>query len=376
MRVLYWADLFWPYVGGAEQFGATLVPALQQRGHEVIVVTSHHYLDLPNQGRHKGIPIYRFPFRQGLQRGDAALCLEARKRVASLKRSFKPDVIHLNALGPSALFHLQTVDAHAAPVLVRINTDLFGSEGELPNTLTGQILHRADWITCVSNATLTQVHRWLPQISDRTSVIYNSVDIPRAPSPLPTDPPRLLCLGRLIPEKGFDVALAALALLIDRFPDLRLVVAGDGPERAALEHQAAELGISQSVEFIGWIEPEQVPAILDQATAVVLPSRREGLPMVALEAALMARPVVATRTGGIPEVIVHEETGLLVDKDDSRGLATSLALLLAEPERAAAMGQAAYRHARSTFSSERCVQSYLDLYQRLINDSPRRTAPR
>ena len=245
MRVLYWAELFWPYVGGAEVFGMELIPALQQQGYEVIVVTSQHYLDLPDEARYKGIPIYRFPFRRALTGGDIGLFIGVRRQVARLKQSFKPDLIHINAISAHVLFHLQTAEAHPAPVLARINTEILPSESDVPDTLTGQVLRTADWITCVSSAALAQVHRWMPERIHRSSVIHNGVDVPLcSPKPLPTAPPQLLCLGRLIPDKGFDVALAAVALLIDRFPRLRLIMAGDGPARRELERQVTELGLS------------------------------------------------------------------------------------------------------------------------------------
>ena len=82
-----------------------------------------------------------------------------------------------------------------------------------------------------------------------------------------------------------------------------------------MEQQAAKQGIGHAVEFTGWIDPEQVPALINHATLIVMPSREDSLPLVALEAARMARPVVATRVGGLPEIVVHQETGLLVEPE-------------------------------------------------------------
>src|SRR5206468_1041812 len=109
------------------------------------------------------------------------------------------------------------------------------------------------------------------------------------------------CLGRLIPAKGFDLAITAFSLLVERFPNARLVIAGDGPARSTLEAQVASLKIRNTVEFTGWIAPDQVPDLINTATMVLMPSRREGLPLVGIEAALMRRPLIATRVGGLPE---------------------------------------------------------------------------
>ena len=91
----------------------------------------------------------------------------------------------------------------------------------------------------------------------------------------------MLCLGRVIPSKGFDLALRAFGKLTDQFPNARLVFAGDGPDRPLLQRKASELGIADAVDFVGWVSPDDVPTILNSATVFVLPSRIEGLPLAA-----------------------------------------------------------------------------------------------
>jgi glycogen(starch) synthase len=128
------------------------------------------------------------------------------------------------------------------------------------------------------------------------------------------------------------------------------------------------MGLTRAVDFVGWVAPAQVPTLLNSATAVVISSRQEALPLVALEAALMARPVVATRVGGLPEVVVHQKTGLLVEKDSREGLAAAISFLLDHPAVAAQMGQAARSRAREVFSLERCVAAYDALYRTLARE--------
>ena len=107
-----------------------------------------------------------------------------------------------------------------------------------------------------------------------------------------------------------------------------------------------------------------------------MPSQNEGLPLVALEAALMARPVVATHVGGLPEVVVHQETGLLVENGDTGGLTEAVAHLLDHPETAIQMGQVARRRAQEFFSFERCVDAYDALYRKLYNRATDGCSPR
>jgi len=105
-----------------------------------------------------------------------------------------------------------------------------------------------------------------------------------------------------------------------------------------------------------------------------VPSRYEGLPTVALEAGLMARPVVATRVGGVPEIVVEQETGLLVDPGDWRALAEAIEFLLTEPKTATEFGQAARRRIQTLFSFERYIDAYDALYRKLITRSDAKTS--
>jgi glycogen(starch) synthase len=179
-------------------------------------------------------------------------------------------------------------------------------------------------------------------------------------------PPRILCLGRHVRDKGFDVALDAFARIADRFPESRLTIAGDGPERAALQRQASELGIAGRVDFPGRV-PEVHP-YFEAATLVVMPSRwEETFGLVALEAALMGRAVVATRVGALPEVVQDEVTGMVVESEDSAGLALAIASLLERPAVVRRMGRAARERALEAFSLPRCIDRYEELYRRLAS---------
>jgi glycogen(starch) synthase len=373
MRVLYWSELFWPTIGGAEIFAAELMSALREHGYEFIVVTSHDqshdHLDLPDEAEYKGIPIYRFPFRKALMSGDIGLFIEAQGKVSRLKQAFRPDLVHINAVNPSVLFHLKTASAYPAPMLVRMNQQIVSSQGGGPNTLMSEVLRTADWVTCVSQAVLDEVHQLVPRIIPRSSVIYNGIDLsPLTVEPLPTEAPILLCLGRLVPAKGFDQALTALAIILDRFPNVRMVLAGDGSAKLSLEQQTAELGLSEVVEFMGWVEPDKVMSLINSATIVIMPSRREGLPNAAIQAAMMGRPIVATNVSGLPEVVLDGQTGLLVRKDDNSALAEAIAFLLDHPEVAIEMGSAARRRTKELFSWQNCVAGYKVLYQKLIKE--------
>jgi glycosyltransferase involved in cell wall biosynthesis len=161
------------------------------------------------------------------------------------------------------------------------------------------------------------------------------------------------------------LALAAFASIIDRFPEVRMSIAGDGPERTQLERQIAEWHLEGKVELLGWVAPDNVPALLNTATMVLMPSRWEGLPSVALQTAMMARPVVATSVGGLSEVVVHQHTGLLVPSEDHAELASAIAFLLEHPTIAVQMGRNARKRVQEVFGWQRCVDAYDALYRQL-----------
>jgi glycogen(starch) synthase len=371
MRILYWTPFFLPDIGGIEVLAAKALPKLQQRNYDLVVVTSHGRYDLADETQYNGISIYRFHTRSALGKGNLIQLIGIRQQVAKLKQSFEPDLVHINFSDPSVYFHLSTANAYPAPTLVTLHQNLayFGLKGGL-DTLLGQTLSMADWVTAVSGVTLSGIQAFMPKIRERSSVIYNGLDTPDLlPEPLPFETPQMLCVGRLLHQKGFDLAITAFAALLDRFPRARLTIVGDGPSRFDLEQQAAALGLGEAVEFKGRISPEHVPELMNKATIVVMPSRSEGFPMVALEAAQMARPIVATPVGGLPESVVHQQTGLLVEPEDSLALAEAIAFLLSHPDIARQMGQAGRSRALDIFSMERFVDAYDALYRKLIQEA-------
>jgi glycosyltransferase involved in cell wall biosynthesis len=167
---------------------------------------------------------------------------------------------------------------------------------------------------------------------------------PPAALPAPPGMPKLLTLGRLHRNKGFDILLRALALL----PGAHLSIGGEGPERAALEALAAELGVAERVAFLGW--RQDIGALLAGCDLYVCPSRHEPLGNVVLEAWSAGRPVVAADAVGPAALIEADRTGLLVPKEQPGPLAAALAALLADPGRAAALataGRAAFERAHA-----------------------------
>jgi glycosyltransferase involved in cell wall biosynthesis len=169
----------------------------------------------------------------------------------------------------------------------------------------------------------------------------------------------ILTVANLRSEKAHEVLLVAAAQL-RRYSHLRFLIAGDGPRAAELRALAKTLGVARQVSFLG--HREDVPALLASADAFVLPSRSEAFPNGAIEAMAAGLPVVATRVGGLLDLIDEGRTGLLVPPDDPAALAAAIESLVLSPARAAMLGAAARDEVTRRYSFDRMVRGFEDLY--------------
>jgi glycosyltransferase involved in cell wall biosynthesis len=183
-----------------------------------------------------------------------------------------------------------------------------------------------------------------------------------AAGPEPPPPPastRLATVGRLIPIKGLDVLLRAFAAARMRLPELTLEIAGAGPLDAELRAAAPE-----GVTFLGRVE--NVADVYERNAIVVVPSRGEGFGMVALEAAERGRAAIVSRVGGLPEIVVGGETGLVVPPGDEGALADAIVELAGDPERVRAYGSAARLRALASFSESDAAEGIDAVYRHLL----------
>jgi glycosyltransferase involved in cell wall biosynthesis len=169
-------------------------------------------------------------------------------------------------------------------------------------------------------------------------------------------------IGRLTGQKGVDVLLRAFALVERHHPTVKLILAGEGPDRPALARLAKSLGLRR-VMFLGW--REDAADIMADIDLLVVPSRWEGFGLVALEAMAMGKPVVASNVSALPEIVAHAETGLLVSPGDAAELAEAMMAILSDTKRAAEMGRAARERVLKEFPVERMARRMSGLYKQL-----------
>lgn len=364
MRVLCWSSAFWPAIGGAEILIMELLRGLRKRGVELAVVTDQNADGtLPALATLQGIPIYRFPFHAALESGDPEEVGRLRAETRAVVHRFQPDLIHLHTLTPAAWFCGAALDAHPTRLVVTRHSLFEPRSRPVPDALPILILRRADWIACCSRAVLEETRAVLPESAGRSSVILNGLPPPGLEPPSLPDPPVLLGLGRQVRQKGFDLAVAALPGIRSRFPRARLALVGDGPERAHLAAQSLALGVGDALELTGWVPPARVPARIGAASLVLVPSRAgEAFCLAALQAGQMGRPVVATRVGGLSELVRDGETGVLVEPDDPAALCRAAVHLLEHPEVLERMGRTARSWTGAAFTHHRYIEEYMELY--------------
>jgi glycosyltransferase involved in cell wall biosynthesis len=175
-------------------------------------------------------------------------------------------------------------------------------------------------------------------------------------------PHMIFACRQLFPRKGIRFLIEAAAQLAPRFPDLKVVIAGDGFERPELLRLAESLGIADRVTFLGWVPNTDLPPYYRAAAVSVIPSLEEGFGIPAAEAMGCQTPVVASDAGGLPEVVEHGVTGLVVPRGDSSALATAIGALLADPFKRTQMGLAGRERALRLFDWDRTAEQLEQIY--------------
>ncbi len=230
-------------------------------------------------------------------------------------------------------------------------------------------------IICVSRAVANSLP--ISPEDPRIRIIPNGIAI----TPLPTDEEinslglrlndalsLVIGVGRLSPEKGFDLLIRAAKIE----PAIQVIIAGEGPERARLQKLAEELEVSDRVQLIGRIE--NPTSLMRIAKLVVVPSRSEGQGIVALEAMAMNRAVIATAVGGLPEVVIHNETGILVPPESPEAIAASIKDLIYTPTLRMSLGNAGRLRVEQHFSLDRMLTTTIATYRDALLTSRNRRA--
>jgi glycosyltransferase involved in cell wall biosynthesis len=352
-------------ISGSEAHLLSLLPRLRERGWDVRMLMLHQHepgaWEFADALTARGVPLDAIPLR-------ADVDPVAFFRVVGYLLRARPTILHT---------HLVHAEAYGLPAgaLARVPVRFTTKHGfnEFREAPYFGLADRAV-------ASLAHVHiaisrglaRYLEEVEgfdgESFEIVHYGIDPDGEPAAYAGGERRLLCVGRLIPIKGHIVLLRAFAAAKRQLPDLQLDVAGRGPLEPALRAFARELGIADSVHFLGHVSPIQ--GAIERSAVVVVPSMGEGFGMVALEAMERARPVIAASIGGLGELVRDGETGLLVPPGEAEPLRAAVVRVAGDLELARAMGEAGRRRALTRFLQDFCTDRTELLYDGALAPAP------
>ncbi len=276
-----------------------------------------------------------------------------------------PDVVHINLCTPWAgALGLAAALMLPGTRVVRVDQLPLRTTDALLLWRTRALSLRVDAHVSVGEASARRMEDFYALGRGTVLSIPNCVpDITGGPEPWPARASGQLLvgsIGRLDRVKGHDVLLRAIATV----DGVRLIILGEGQERSALEQLAVDLGVSDRLDLLGWVDNPR--AHLPSFDVMVLPSRSEGFPLAVVETMLAGRPVVATRVGSIAEAVADGETGFLIDKDDANSLAAVLRRLRDDPSLRARLGQRGREVASTRFTVEQMAKRYERLWHEVL----------
>jgi N-acetyl-alpha-D-glucosaminyl L-malate synthase BshA len=332
MKIAILVPLFPPrWLAGTEIATYNIAQHLAKRGHEVHVITS---LDegLPKESLEQGFYVHRISFPRVGFLGIIVFWLKALLRLQRLK----PNLVHSQGVSIG-----MGIPGVLAKKFLRIPSVVYGQGSDIylprlfKELVLKLVLRNADAVIALTGDMKGQVQKiWKRDVF----VIPNGIDLGRFDK-LPRDEMRvklqakaddrlIIFVGRFRPEKAVKYLIEALAIVRQKDQSVRLLLVGEGPEEDNLKQLVRQFNLGDCVEFAGQIPNEQVPQYLAAADIFILPSLSEGFPNVVLEAMAVGLPVVASRVGGLPEIIEEGENGFLVEPKKPEQIADRTLLLL------------------------------------------------
>ena len=351
---------FPPEVGGIQTRISKYIETLNKRGIRVTVLVAGRNPKLPVSFADASVA----SCPGGIKHLPRNAILVTRSAVAT-----RADVVHVftgasTLLGLYALVVARTIGAKSV-------VSFFGREDFDLSQLPRILLRLSTSLAEVIDVNSTATRSLLPEEArTKVHVLLGGAEESRAvPSEGTAATPVLLFVGRLIGRKGIDDLLRAFAIVKPSFPEARLTIVGDGPQRADLVRLTGELHLLDSVDFRGTLRGYELDKAYSQCTALILPSKdvatdtaNEGLGLTLIEASMHGKPLIGTRHGGIPEVVKDGENGFLVPPGNPSSLADAIRNLLGNEGLARRMGERALQMARSRFTWERATDVLLESY--------------
>jgi glycogen(starch) synthase len=387
MRIMLLPNSYLPQLGGLEIAVANLALELTRRGHRVTVVSTSAWLGYSTRQEPQGVTVYRLPFalprlvwRAGGRNALRSLVKSVVSPVVSplclleflrIIRRERPQILNVHYIAENAFYALAAQQFAPFRLVVNLHGDDIERHGHrrwAARRLTLSALKRADLVLSNSAHILALAQQIAPQVREKCTVVGNGVfpDHFRTEDSFPHPNPYVLSIGNLTHKKGFDLLIEAFARVRRAHPRVDLVVAGNGHEFGRCERLASQLDLRDAVTFLGRVDRSTVPALLNGCEFFVLPSRREPFGIVLLEAMAARKAVLATKVGGVPEIVTDMKSGLLVEPQSAEALAEGMDTLLRDAALGERLGMEGYRTVRERFTWPIVTERYIRAYEGVL----------
>jgi glycosyltransferase involved in cell wall biosynthesis len=341
MRVLILSNSYAPRIGGLETAVSSLAKEWQATAHQTEVTAQRHPRQLAEQEEINGIKISRrifiTPDWEQLRRKRADLFLAglyyqfaSRYWLEEKIRAFSPQIVNVHFPDSQIPFLLNARKKIPFKLVVSLHghdVERWFEAGKKPSQKYAEfaeLLQIADFVTTCSQSLLKRAKTLLPEIESKSAAILNGIDLARfeKSQAYQSEMPYLLAIGRLTFIKGFDLLLQSFAELTREIPDLQLWIAGSGEEENALKAQARNLQLESRLCFLGQVPPQEIATLLLGCRALVISSRNESFGIVALEGLAAGKPIIASRVGGLIEIL--QGTPNVLVEPSAQGLAEGI----------------------------------------------------
>jgi glycosyltransferase involved in cell wall biosynthesis len=384
LRILLIPSSYPPVLGGLQVVVHTLARHLLRQHHQVRVITNRYPRSLPAQEVIEDVTVERRlflpPRKTDLTNWRPDLFLSSLyfypatlMYLLRVMRELRPDVVNVHFPDAQMPFVLALRHLFKFRLVVSLHghdVERWSAFGEAENKkmransgaqLLRTFLNEADAVTACSSDLLSKAQRLEPGIARKGHVVHNGLDLELFKSTACYSYPRpyILSYGRLTSKKGFDLLISAFAQVAAVYPEVDLILAGDGEDETLLKRLVHEAELEDRVHFFGRAQPGQIVELLNGCLFLVVPSRNEPFGIVALEGMAAGKPVLATRVGGLPEFLEESINQLVEPSVD--GLTSGLKHWLARREELSALGMGNRRLA-AKFTWARTVEQYLRVY--------------
>lgn len=366
MRLLIITEGYYPYNGGLEKIVTEIAEGLNQKPeYEVEVLTTTKELDGYTEVVN-GITVTYVPLK--VSHGKAKFVQELIKARCVMKKVLKSnyDVISIQYMGYlSAIFN--SIASKTKYTVSIHGTDVTRKKGSFFRKIQKKIVENSDVVISNSNYLADELEKKLDcQLQSKLKVIWNGIHLENysANNEVVVEN-TIVSVGRFVYKKGFDVLINAFEKVIKVCPNAKLVIAGDGVEKAKCEDLAKKAGIQNSVEFLGMIPNDKIADVFARGKIFVSPSRNEPFGIVVLEAMAMGVPVIVTQSGGVEEIVEDNRYGYKVPVENPEELAKKMIELLQDNSKCLELRNKGLERVKE-FSIETVIQKYDFVFKKMV----------